>query len=64
MAAAVLSLVPVSASADGLKQVGDRYWIALASRQSADEAALPMGLGHQFLDHQRIHVDHAVLNEV
>ena len=38
MVVAVFSAFPVAATADGLKQAGDRYWIALASRQSADEA--------------------------
>ncbi len=36
VAAVLLSAAP--AAADSLKQVGDSYWIALASRQSADEA--------------------------
>ena len=31
-------LIASHASAEGLKLVGDHYWIALASRQSADEA--------------------------
>lgn len=36
--AAAMILTAAPAAADSLKLIGDRYWIALASRQSADEA--------------------------